>query len=102
MDGESNFNILPTRDQQVSQKQSHCPSGHLQNLPCRHQILFRHHCQLAVPETPALTYKYNGFQNLVDTCISQLLQAGWLGQPWPELQYPNRQSPATQRSTEVL
>ena len=79
MDGESNFNILPTRDQQVSQKQSHCPSGHLQNLPCRLQILFRHHCQHAVPETPALTYNYNGFLNVVDVPVflNCCRLAGW-------------------------
>ena len=38
--------LMPTRDKQVNQKQSHCPSGHLQNLPCHLQILLRHHCQV--------------------------------------------------------
>ena len=33
-----------------------------------------------------------------DPFSSPLLQAGWLGQPWPELQYPSRQSPATERT----
>ena len=38
--------LMPTRDQQVSQKLSHCPSGHLLNLPCHLQTLLGHHCQL--------------------------------------------------------